>query len=363
MDGGFSNGGSPHLVAGGEEMGAPEQAPTAGHELRNAHASRASDDPEAETTSGHEGPLTQQAQADAEELLSRASAHAELLRAYAEAARAEAASLRAEAAALRRAAREGLTDAISRAEALAVEMHAAADVLRSVREGQADEARAEIERVRTEADSLRRLLQAETDAALADTQRLRAEVQGLRADINKLAADLQALSPAGDAANTAAVDFNLSREADAPLDELRRTIVMEVEQKLANAYAASRDHLARGEPRPRFPGFDHREAASRSEPHHDPDWGFPMLDVRERLRRIWDGTYGEGTGQAPLGDQAAEHGPSGPSAPEPLIGSGGWRPSTGPSPVGAPSDSDAERESSSPPADVGRHRWRFGRPA
>ncbi|MDQ3980823.1 MAG: hypothetical protein M3314_14960, partial [Actinomycetota bacterium] len=65
----------------------PERAPTSAQELQNGHGPTRSDPAEVETGRGRAGSLAQaQAEAEAEELLSRAHAHAELLRSHAEAA-------------------------------------------------------------------------------------------------------------------------------------------------------------------------------------------------------------------------------------------------------------------------------------
>ncbi len=345
-------------------MGVPERAPTSAQELQNGHGPTRSD-PEVETGRGRAGSLAQaQAEAEAEELLSRAHAHAELLRSHAEAARAEAASLHADAAALRRAARDEAAATISRAEALVGQMQAGADALRSVIEGQAEETRAELERVRSEAESFRRLLQADTDAALADAQRLRAEVQSLRAELNKLAAEFHLLSSrSGGIAGADPADLvgGVKRLANSQLDELREAIAMEVAQKLADAYDDTRDRFATGEARPPFPGLGRREAPSRRETPQDPDPVPPAVDVRERFRRIWDATYAEATGSSPVLEHPTGSGSTGRQPPEPLIGSGGWRASPASSSPAAPFEDAVEGEVAAPSPAPGRHRRRFGR--
>lgn len=137
--------------------------------------------------------MTVQARADAEELLSRAHAQAELLRVRAEAVRAEAECLRAEAAALRIAVRDDAEAANERAKS-AAQTHAAAEELRALMQREADAAREEFERMRTEAMAIRRLLRAEVDAGVFDTERTRAEIQRLWAETDKLAVVLRRVS-------------------------------------------------------------------------------------------------------------------------------------------------------------------------
>jgi hypothetical protein len=317
MDAASSSGGSPDPAASEEEMGVAERAPRSGHELQNGHGRNPAGEAEAGTAGGHAELEGGQAQAHAEELLSRAHAHAELLRAHAEALRAEAASLRAEAAALRRAAQDGAAGANARAEALVVQMQAAADELRVSMQGQAEEIRAEIEGARAEAESLRRLLRAETDAALADAQRLRAEVQAFRAEIHQLSTELHLLSARA--------------TGDAEPGALDR----------------------------HFPDLEGPETGSRVETHHDPDHALPVGDLRERFRRIWEGTHAEATGDPSSVEQPADT-LGVPRASEPLIGSGGWR-APGATSSPAPVEDGGAGEPSAPPPG-GSHRRRFGRP-
>lgn len=316
--------------------------PTPAHETQNGHSREALD---------HRAITPAQAHADAEELLSRAHMHAELLRVHAEAARAEALSLRTEAVALRRAAREEAAAASAHAEALTAHVQLAAEEFRSAMEGQADAARTEIERLRTEAASLRRLLQAETNASLADTQRMRAEIQALWADTDKLAAELRLLAAgAGAGAGGEAAREQLgtqtfglegagrlahepaatgyahvigqqqgagSAAGDSPrdgrLDQLRMAIATEVEQRLANLYAGARDRPATPNANPGPIGVENgREAMSAGaeewattgvsppsppftqvDTRRSPDPVIPQLDVRELLTEIWNAAYTE----------------------------------------------------------------------
>lgn len=321
--------------------------------------------------------LGARAQVEAEELLSRAHAHANVLRVHAEAARAEAQALRAEAAALRRASADQAAAATSFVAALTAEMEATAKDLRSSMESKADEARAEVERLGREAMSLRRLLRAEIDAGLADIQQMRAEVQGVWAETEKQAAGLRLLSaragaavtldelrvdttgdkglgrsddPRPSPAPTAAVRHEVSRPGadtraagdvegerrttNGRLDDFRRAIAVEVEQRLAQVYAETGDR---------------REGAgARTGQHHD---GLrPQIDVGGLLREIWDAAYAELAPATEGAEMPSDHGdrtpPGSVEAPptehpdgrhtnrsrafEPLIGSGGWRAGRGP---------------------------------
>lgn len=353
--------------------------------------------------------LSGRAHADAEELLSRARVHAELLRTHAEAARAEAQALRAEAAALRRAAGDEAATANSRAEALRAHAQAVAEEFRLAMEDQAGAARTEVERLRTEAMSLRRLLKAEIDAGLADRERLRAEVQGLWAEAERVAAELRLLSRSDEAAAPLRVEVTgqgggrpsdgrlpappapvtpsaggnfgdvpapveagrapspiaAPRTASGRLEDLRRAIAVEVEQRLAEVYAEPEDGLA---------------TAAAGPGYHDANPVAPRLDVGKLLKDIWEAAYteltqtpggagmpdnghrsGHGTVQAPPSEHLVHRHLEEERPPEPLIGSGGWRARPTPTSATPPSDDPGGGEAAFPPPAPERHR-RFRHP-
>jgi len=262
---------------------------------------------EVETARRHAELLSAQAHAAAEELLSRARSHADLVRAHADAARAEAECLRAEAAALRGAVQDEAEAATSRAESLMAQARAVAEELRAAMEGEADAARAEVERLRTEAASLRRLLQAEIDAGLAEAQRMRAEAQRLWAETKAIAAELGLQSARAGAA--------------APLEA----------GGLGTTTGAKRaDH----------PGDFPPAGAAADE---DPGPGGP--------------TAPDGAAEAPPAHHEAERHEDGPRGWQPLIGSGGWHAGTAGAPDAAPGGEPAGNEAM-PPPDRGRRSLR-----
>jgi hypothetical protein len=141
----------------------------------------------------HAEALGARARADAEELLSRAQSQAELLRVHAEAIRVEADRLRAEAAALRTEVLHNAEASGSSADSMAEHARAAAEEFRSTVQLEVDAARKEFDRMTTEARFVRRVLRAEIDAGLVDVDRMRDDVQRLCAETNKLAAELRLL--------------------------------------------------------------------------------------------------------------------------------------------------------------------------
>ena len=362
----------------------------------------------------HGESMSAQTQADAEELLSRARAQAELLRVHAEAARAEAESLRAEAAALRRAARDEAAAAGARAEAVIAQLHASAEAFRSAMEVEADAARSEVERSKTEAASLRHLLQADIDTGLEETEQMRSQLQALWAETGKLAAQLRLLSDRAEAAGApdgpgsdpsrAAADTQVmgpvaepGRQANGRQDELHRAMVVGVEQRVADTSRRTEGSLAMvGENRRPIHGRNGRETAwlpsagetaaastpaglphvAEAEADRPTDPVLPQLDVGKLLREIWDAAYMESTRLSergfpagpPMqqGDESPEGGgqaftdlpvggdPGRPKASEPLIGSGGWRASTARTSPDVSVDAPVDRQSISPPEEPGR---------
>lgn len=278
-----------------------------------------------------------QALADAQELLSAAHVHAELLRVHADAARAEAESLRVEAGALRRAAHDEAAAAGARAEALIAQVHAKSEEARAAMEGQANAARAEVERLTTETASLRRLVQGEIGAALAATEEIRAEVQSLWAEIGKLAAELR-LAPSSGAGvappRVASTVVEHGSHTDGRLDELYRAMKVELEQRMADKYADTDKRL---EP-----------VVSR-------------LDLTKLLSDIWDGASRESPESSERGLPAGGEQPRRPRASEPLIGSGGWRAGTAPTPSCRPDEGPVDTQRMSPPPEPAAQSRRFGR--
>lgn len=189
------------LMREGVQASAPE--PQNGHRLDPDHlaAARGYEDRSSQAVDPEEllslaraeaQALMARAHADAEDLLSRAQSHVDLLRAHAEAVRAEAECLRAEAAALRSVARDEVEAASSHA-GTTTEMHATAQKLLAAVQDEADAARDQFERMRTEALAIGRLLRTEIDTGLADVQQLGGDVERVSAQTDKLAAELRLL--------------------------------------------------------------------------------------------------------------------------------------------------------------------------
>ena len=173
---------------------------TTGRRLRAADESPLSEDLLA-TVRSYAESLTIQARAEADELLAHAHAQAEQLRGRAEAVRAEAECMRAEAAAQRIAVRDDAEAAGEYAKSAAQTLAAAED-LRAAMQRDADAARDEFERMRTEAMAIRRLLRAEADAGAAETERTRGDIQHLWAETDRMAAVLRLLAARAEGAGS-----------------------------------------------------------------------------------------------------------------------------------------------------------------
>lgn len=256
----------------------------------------------------HADALAAQARDEAEELLSRAQAQAELLRVHAEHMRAEAEHMRAEAAALQAALSTEVEAAGVGTESAVSEARAAAEELRSAIQLEAAAARQQLEQVKAEATSIRRLLRAEVDAGLADAERLRGEVRRLCAETNKLAAELAMLLAGRAPDEPAAVGDHRARPPhDAPPAEPDD-----------GASPVGDEGLGRssGELEPMVGPTPHAEA--------------PELDrnMAELLQKLWDAAFKDGspTSETPANEFEEPSVPwGGRGASQPLIGSGGWQ--------------------------------------
>ena len=289
-----------------------------------AHPDSPGDPPDVDdllsTVRAYAESLTVQARADADELLSRAHAEAELLRARAEAVRAEAECLRAEAAALRIAVRDDAEATSERAESVA-RTHAAAEELRAAMQREADAMRDEFERMRAEGMAIRGLLRAEAEAGVVARERS-VEVQRARAEADKLAAVLRLLSPGDEATGRpdepgidSADEWSVSApdHGEIPLDRDGAALLREIWQVVSAE--STRGPRSAHSPVP-SPGSEDAPAPGAG-PSVGAPW--PAVESSEPPDHI-----------APMG------GPK--RASQPLIGSGGWQQKQAPSAPAVPDD-------------------------